>query len=95
MAELDEAERVYERQWRGRGLRFRAAGAQAGGLIRQMPTAFGFYRKTKARMFVFKKFPYLVIYSDQPDHVRIVAIHHAKRRSRYWHRRLPAPETTE
>jgi hypothetical protein len=35
-----------------------------------------------------RKFPYSVVYLDQPDRVWIVAIMHAKRRPGYWRERL-------
>ena len=35
-----------------------------------------------------RKFPYSVVYLNQPDHVWIVAIMHAKRRPGYWRERL-------
>ena len=34
------------------------------------------------------KFPYSIIYLDEPNCVWIVAIMHAKRRPGYWHERL-------
>lgn len=33
-------------------------------------------------------FPYSIIYLEQPDHVWIVALMHAKRRPGYWKKRL-------
>jgi len=35
-----------------------------------------------------RKFPYSVVYLDQPDRIWIVAIMHAKRRPGYWRARL-------
>jgi plasmid stabilization system protein ParE len=35
-----------------------------------------------------RKFPYSVVYLDQPDRVWIVAVMHAKRRPGYWRDRL-------
>lgn len=41
-----------------------------------------------ARRALARKFPYSVVYLDQPDRVWIVAIMHAKRRPGYWRKRL-------
>ena len=41
-----------------------------------------------ARRALARKFPYSVVYLDQPDHVWIVAVMHAKRRPGYWRERL-------
>jgi hypothetical protein len=35
-----------------------------------------------------RKFPYSVVYLDQPDRVWIVAVMHASRRPGYWRKRL-------
>jgi plasmid stabilization system protein ParE len=35
-----------------------------------------------------RKFPYSVVYLEQPDRVWIVAVMHAKRRPGYWRERL-------
>jgi hypothetical protein len=35
-----------------------------------------------------RKFPYSVVYLEQPDRVWIVAVMHAKRRPGHWRRRL-------
>ena len=41
-----------------------------------------------ARRALARKFPYSVVYLDEPDRVWIVAIMHAKRRPGYWRDRL-------
>ena len=41
-----------------------------------------------ARRALVRKFPYAVVYLDQPDRVWIVAVMHAKRRPGYWKQRL-------
>ena len=41
-----------------------------------------------ARRALARKFPYSVIYLDEPDRVWIVAVMHAKRRPGYWRERL-------
>jgi plasmid stabilization system protein ParE len=41
-----------------------------------------------ARRALARKFPYSVVYLDEPDRVWIVAVAHAKRRPGYWRQRL-------
>jgi plasmid stabilization system protein ParE len=41
-----------------------------------------------ARRALVRKFPYVVVYLDDPDRVWIVALMHAKRRPGYWRERL-------
>jgi plasmid stabilization system protein ParE len=42
----------------------------------------------RARRALARKFPYSVVYRDEPDRVWIVAVAHAKRRPSYWRQRL-------
>lgn len=55
--------------------------------IRSQPDRF-FRFSPPARRALARKFPYSVIYLDEPDRVCIVAIMHAKRRPGYWRERL-------
>ena len=41
-----------------------------------------------ARRALARKFPYSVVYLDEPERVWIVAVAHAKRRPGYWRERL-------
>jgi toxin ParE1/3/4 len=41
-----------------------------------------------ARRALARKFPYSVVYLDEPDRVWIIAVMHAKRRPGYWRKRL-------
>jgi hypothetical protein len=41
-----------------------------------------------ARRHLGSRFPYAVIYLDQPDRIWIVAVMHCKRRPGYWRQRL-------
>jgi plasmid stabilization system protein ParE len=40
------------------------------------------------RQFILHRFPFSVIYLDDPDMVRIIAVAHHKRKPGYWKRRL-------
>jgi hypothetical protein len=39
-------------------------------------------------MCLLKKFPYLVVFREYPDHLFIVAVAHGHRRPGYWRKRL-------
>jgi plasmid stabilization system protein ParE len=41
------------------------------------------------RVFRLRRFPYLVIYQEQPSAVRVIAVAHGGRKPGYWRRRLP------
>ena len=55
--------------------------------VRRQPERF-FRFSPPAQRALARKFPYSVVYLNQPDHVWIVAIMHAKRRPGYWRERL-------
>ncbi len=49
------------------------------------------YRILKApfRRHLLPKFPYSIIYAIEPDHIRIIAVAHSKRKPGYWSARIP------
>jgi plasmid stabilization system protein ParE len=55
--------------------------------VRRQPDRF-FRSNPPARRALARKFPYSVVYLDQPDRIWIVAVMHAKRRPGYWRKRL-------
>jgi len=55
--------------------------------VRRQPESF-FLFSPPARRALARKFPYAVVYLDEPDRVWIVAIMHAKRKPGYWRERL-------
>jgi plasmid stabilization system protein ParE len=55
--------------------------------VRRQPDRF-FRFSPPARRALARKFPYSVVYLDEPDRVWIVAVMHAKRRPGYWRERL-------
>jgi len=55
--------------------------------MRRQPDRF-FRFSPPARCALARKFPYSVVYLDEPDRVWIVAVMHAKRRPGYWRERL-------
>jgi plasmid stabilization system protein ParE len=55
--------------------------------IRREPKRF-FQFSPPARRALARRFPYSVVYLDEPEHVWIVAVMHAKRRPGYWVERV-------
>ena len=55
--------------------------------IRREPTRF-FQFSPPARRALVRRFPYSVVYLDEPERVWVVAVMHAKRRPGYWRERL-------
>ena len=82
-AEFLASVQYYEDCQPNLGRRFRLAVAAAIEKIAETP--FG-YRVLRApfRRYLLQKFPFSVIYSIEPDHIRILAVAHSKRKPGYW-----------
>jgi plasmid stabilization system protein ParE len=82
-SELLASIRYYEDCQRGLGHRFRLLVESAVKKIVEAPFI---YRVLKApfRRYLLPKFPYSIIYSIEPDHIRIIAVAHNKRKPGYW-----------
>ncbi len=81
------AVRYYEDCQHGLGRRFRLFVESAVQKIVESPFI---YRILKApfRRYLLPKFPYSIVYSIEPDHIRIIAIAHNKRKPGYWSNRV-------
>ena len=55
--------------------------------IRREPTRFSRFSPPAHRALA-RRFPYSVVYLDEPERVWVVAVMHAKRRPGYWRERL-------
>jgi plasmid stabilization system protein ParE len=64
-------------------LEIRAAFAR----IQQHPRAFAADRR-RVRRCLLKRFPFSVVYRDEPDAIWVIALAHHKRRPNYWRNRL-------
>lgn len=84
--EFLEAILYYEECQDGLGTRFRVAIESAAKQISDSPFV---YRILQApfRCYLVPKFPYYLIYSIEPDHIRIIAVAHNKRKPDYWAKR--------
>lgn len=77
----------YETHEAGLGARFQKELAAAEKFVRRNPLL-GQPHKFGTRKWPLKVFPYILIYSDEPDLILVLAIAHFSRASGYWHRRL-------
>jgi toxin ParE1/3/4 len=87
-SEFLAAVRYYEDCQHGLGRRFRLVVESAIQKISETPFL---YRILQApfRRHLLPKFPYSIIYSIEPDHIRIIAVAHNKRKPGYWSNRVP------
>ena len=81
--------RYYEKDHPGRGVRFVAAVDVAFAQIAAAPLRFEILYEPDIRSAKVKRFPYRVVYVVVADAIDVIAVAHAKRRPRYWLRRLP------
>lgn len=81
--EFLDAVQYYEDCQEGLGYRFRLAIESATQKIAEEPFI---YRVLQApfRRHLVAKFQYSIIYSIEPDHIRIIAVAHTKRKPGYW-----------
>ncbi len=86
-SEFLEAVRYYEDCQHGLGRRFRLVVESATENISKTPFL---YRTLQApfRRHLLQKFPYSIIYSIEPDHIRVIAVAHNKRKPGYWSDRI-------
>lgn len=80
------AVQYYEECQKGLGRRFRLGVESALDQIAKAPFR---YRTIRApfKRYLMHKFPYAVIYSIEPDHIRIIAVAHTKRKPGFWQNR--------
>jgi toxin ParE1/3/4 len=82
-SEFLSAVRYYEDCQVGLGRRFRLLVESSVQKIVDSPFIYRIL-KTPFRRYLLPKFPYSIIYSIEPDHIRIIAIAHNKRKPGYW-----------
>ena len=81
--EFLSAVQFYEDCQKGLGQRFHSEVELGCKHITEAPFR---YRTIKSpfRRYLLQKFPYSIIYSIEPDHIRIIAVAHTKRKPNYW-----------
>jgi plasmid stabilization system protein ParE len=86
-AELEEAALFYESRMAGLGKSFAAEVERTISLVREYPEA-GSSVGAKRRRVLVARFPYSIVYRQDPDSIVIVAVAHQRRRPGYWRRRI-------
>lgn len=81
--EFSEAAEYFERESPGLGAAFIDAVEVCVADIVEFPEA-GATLVAGVRRKVVRRFPYSVLYAVRPDHIRVVAVMHARRRPMYW-----------
>lgn len=86
-AELDEAIIYYDQQRTGLGEEFLAEVVGAMDRMARFPVAWHLLSK-RTRRCLLRRFPYGIIYQNNPDHILIVAVGHLSRSPEYWMDRI-------
>jgi plasmid stabilization system protein ParE len=82
-----EASVFYEEKASGLGSAFLDSVEEAIVKIRENPKAYQLVGK-EIRRKILVRFPYSILYVNEPDRIRIVAIAHQRRRPEYWSNRI-------
>lgn len=85
-AELEEAAIFYEARMAGLGNSFAAEVERTIALVREFPDAGSPVGPNRRRVLI-ARFPYSIVYRQEPNSILIVAIAHQRRRPGYWRRR--------
>jgi plasmid stabilization system protein ParE len=85
--EFRDAVRWYRARDRRASSEFRVAVSSAIRVIAEAPQRWPEYLHG-TRRFVMQRFPFSVVYLDDPELVTIIAVAHSKRRPGYWKGRL-------
>jgi toxin ParE1/3/4 len=86
-AEVIEATRYYESRSAGLGFVFLAEMQRAENRIAANPEASPRVRGDIRRTLL-RRFPYGLMYADEADRIRVIALAHSKRRPFYWWNRV-------
>ncbi len=81
--ELDDSIEYYEIEIKGLGIRFREEIKRSLRIIKKMPKI-GSPESENVRRYILHKFPCKILYSNEKDHIYIVAIAHMHREPKYW-----------
>jgi len=86
LAELADAWRWYEDQREGLGDEFRTCADVAMAEIGRAPLMCHKVRG-EARRKVVRRFPYVLLFIAEIDHIEVLAVFHASREPKVWHER--------
>ena len=78
----------YEEAEAGLGVEFISEVDRVLGLLADAPGRYPVWRPGRPyRRALLRRFPYVIFFVDEPDHVLVLAIAHQKRKPGYWLRR--------
>jgi len=84
-AELNAAFQWYEEKTPGLGREFLDEVDNALAVIRETPTTWPVFDDSSGvRRFLLHRFPFGVLYHEQPSSIYVIAIMHLRRRPGYW-----------
>ncbi len=86
-AEFLSTVQYYEECQEGFGKRFRNIVGSIVDNIIDSPFRYRIIR-VPFRRYLLQKFPYSIIYSIEPDHIRIIAVAHTRQKPGYWTNRV-------
>jgi len=87
LAELHDAAAFYAARANVElGLAFITEFERTAKLVLENPTLGAIYRG-KQRRYLFRRFPYSIIYQVTADELRVIAVAHQRRRPGYWSKR--------
>jgi toxin ParE1/3/4 len=86
-AELVEAVAFYDAEAANLGTEFAIAVEVAVDFVRANPDA-GTPLRSELRRWLVRRFPYAIIYREEPERVYILAIAHHRRKPEYWQDRM-------
>ena len=87
-AEFLTSIRYYEDCQPDLGRRFRSAVEASVHRIAETPFRYRVFH-APFRRYLLPKFPFAIIYSIEPDHIRVIAVAHTRRKPGYWLSRTP------
>ena len=70
---------------------FRKAITELWQMLEANPALGAKVPRSKARQYPMVKYPYYVIYTEEPNRLRVYAFGHASRKPNYWKKRLRKP----
>lgn len=81
--ELEDAMYFYELEYESFGQKFKKEVQKAAIRISEYPNAWSIVQGD-IRKYILHKFPYMLLYSIENDHIFIIAIAHQHRKPNYW-----------
>lgn len=86
--ETNETTRWYAARSTNAGQRFRDEILTSLRKAASSPLLFPAYLHDTRRIFL-RRFPYFIVFLDQPEEIIVLAVAHAKRRPGFWQKRTP------